>query len=277
MNFKDYFKILSYEEVVSFGKAQRNRKVNDSHVNDFYTIIKGSKYQPDENGEYLVFGIIPVIVNPVTKHILDGQHRLEAFIKAYEKGDLDDKARILVGFWRIDDEDEENLITVMLNSKTKNWTIDDYMKSYSQYKDSFFKLVGFCRSHSLCHSLSKAGKEKLKYRYAAAMITGKGQQTALKSGSLSFTDEQLKLGNTIHNELLDIRKRLNLPMTGDEIEYMATEWHTQRNYVSSNEIKSLKYLPASVREMKLSNRSDWRVMFSQLKDLVQRESYKKAV
>lgn len=272
----DFFKILSYAEVLSFGKAQRNRKVKSSHVNDFVNVIKSGKSRVFlEDSTYLVFGSIPIVINPKTGHILDGQHRLEAFIKAYENGLLDENARIMVTFWDIDDEEIENTITIDLNSKTKNWQMGDYMASYSQYMEPYARLISFCKSHTLCHQTTKTGKEKLKYRYAAAMITGNCQQTQLKAGSFCFTDEQLKLGHTIHNEVYAIRQKLGLPNTGDEIEYMTLEWYKQREYITVGDINSLRYLPKSITEKKIYNKSDWRVVFAELKDIIQKEKDKK--
>ena len=276
MKNTNFFKNLTYEEVLSFGKAQRNRKINTQHVNDFYSIIKAGKSKINLNdGTYLVFGVIPVVVNPITSHIMEGQHRLAAFIKAYENGDIDDNARIMVAFWEIEDEELENIITIDLNSKTKNWSVEDYMNSYAQYIDSYSMLMEFCKSHSLCHEFSNTGREKLKYRYAAAMITGKGQQSALKAGTFSFTEEQYKNADTIHKELCDIRKKLGFPLIGTEIEYMAIEWYVQRNFTTAADILSLTYLPTSVREKKAVSRSDWRIVFSQLKDVIEKNKLKK--
>ena len=271
MNNK-FFKILSYEEVASFGKAQRNRKVNDNHVNDFYNVIKSGKSRVElEDGNYLVLGIIPVVVNPRTNYIMDGQNRIEAFKKAYEKGDIDDKARILVGFWEVEPGAAENTLIIDLNTKTKNWSMDDYINSYAQDIPYYAGLVEFCQTHSLCHVTTSKG-ERNKPRYAAAIITGKGCQSTLKAGTFSFTEEQFKAADTIHKELLEIRKKLNMPLTGDEIEYMATEWHIQRNFISIADIKSLTYIPTDVREKKVYNRKDWAFVFSRLKDVIAKKS-----
>lgn len=271
MNNK-FFKILSYEEVASFGKAQRNRKVNDNHVNDFYNVIKSGKSRVElEDGNYLVLGIIPVVVNPRTNYIMDGQNRIEAFKKAYEKGDIDDKARILVGFWEVEPGAAENTLIIDLNTKTKNWSMDDYINSYAQDIPCYAGLVEFCQTHSLCHVTTSKG-ERNKPRYAAAIITGKGCQSKLKAGTFSFTEEQFKAADTIHKELLEIRKKLNMPLTGDEIEYMATEWHIQRNFISIADIKSLTYIPMDVREKKVYNRKDWAFVFSRLKDVIAKKS-----
>lgn len=270
-----FFKILSYEEVHSFGKAQRNRKVKKNHVNDFVNVIKDGKSRIDlEDGTYLVFGIIPIIVNPITGNILEGQHRHAAFMKAYDNGLIDKNARLLVGYWEIDDPELENIITIELNSKTKNWSLDDYMASYAQYLENYARLKLFCETHSLCNKPNKSEKaEKTsKYRYGAAIITGKGQSSNLKAGVFSFTEEQLAEAETIHKEMVDIRKKLGLPIyaTGNEVEAMAIEWHTQRKFISASDIKALTYIPVDVRERQLSNKSDWNYVFCRLKDAIQK-------
>lgn len=272
----EFFKILSYEEVVSFGKAQRNRKVNDNHVNDFYNVIKAGKSRIElQDGTYLVLGIIPVVVNPRTGYIMDGQNRVAAFKKAYEKGDIDNKARLLVGFWEVEPGAAENTLIIDLNTKTKNWSMDDYINSYAQDIPSYAGLVEFCQTHSLCHVATNKG-ERNKPRYAAAIITGKGCQTALKAGTFNFTDEQFKAADTIHKELLEIRKKLNMPLTGDEIEYMATEWHVQRNFISIADIKSLTYIPTDVKEKKVYNKKDWAYIFARLRDVISKKNLNKA-
>lgn len=272
---KNFFKTLSYAEAHSFGKAQRNRKVKRNHVNDFVNVIKDGKSRIDlEDGTYLVFGIIPIIVNPVTGNILEGQHRHAAFEKAYEDGLIGDNARILVGYWRIEDPELENIITIDLNSKTKNWSLDDYMASYAQYLENYARLKQFCETHSLCNKPNTSAKaEKTnKYRYGAAIITGKGQTASLKAGVFSFTEEQLTEAETIHKEMVDIRKKLGLPVyaTGSEVEAMAIEWHTQRKFISASDIKALVYIPVDVRGRQLSNKSDWNYVFCRLKDAIQK-------
>lgn len=272
----NFFKILSYAEVVSFGKAQRNRQVKEDHVNDFYNVIKGGKSRVElEDGTYLVLGIVPVIVNPKSNNILEGQHRIEAFKRAHEKGDIDDNARLLVGFWEVEPGEAENRLTIDLNTKTKNWSVDDYISSYAQDLPSYAKLIEFCKTHTLCHVTTKKG-ERNKPRYAAAIITGKGCQNALKAGTFTFTDEQLKEADTIHKELLEIRKRLNMPLTGDEIEYMAAEWHIQRNFISAADIKALTYIPTDIKEKKVYNRKDWAYIFARLRDVISKNNLKKA-
>ena len=269
---KNFFRILSVAEVVSFGKAQRNRVVKSNHINDFVNVIKDSKTRIElGDGTYLVFGVIPVVVNPVTKHILEGQHRLAAFIKSYELGYIDDNARILVAYWEVQDEEAENLLTIDLNSKTKNWSPEDYMTCYAQYIDYYKDLKEFCDTHCLCNE-EKKNKKTYKYRYAAAMITGKGEQTALKAGTFKFSKDDLNVADKIHNELYAIRKKLGVPLIGNDIEPMAVEWHKQRKLISVADIKNLQYIPKSIRETKFKSKTDWSDAFAKLKDVIQKKS-----
>ena len=273
----DFFKILSYAEVASFGKNQRNRKVKDSHVNDFMNVIRDGKFAIHcDDGTYLPFGAAPIIVNPNTGHILDGQHKKEAFIKAYEKGILDDNAGILVSYWPIDDPDLENLLTIALNTNTKKWLAEDYMNCYSQYIESYQMLKDFCLSHELCHEVTKSGSLKCKYRTATAMMTGKNCGSVLNSGAFSFSHEQARLADTIHDELKAIRKFLGMRMVGTDIEAMAIQWVTHRKMVSVSDITSLPRVSRKVYSMLtgVPNQKAWDTVFSVLESVIRKRNLK---
>ena len=276
MNLNSFFEILTVKEVVSFGKAQRNRQVSKSHANDFFTIIKNTKFEKDDDGTYLVFGPIPLIANRLTGNLMDGQHKQEALKRAYEEGILDDNARVLVGYWDTPDLDEENRIIVMLNTNSKNWTLNDYVESYAKYNENYKRLIDFCASHSLCQKMSPKGPQ-YKPRYAAAMITGKGGQAVLASGNFSFTEEQFEEADKIHGELMTIRQKLNLPLVGPDIEDMACEWHRNRNFITAKQIKNL-YIPAAIRNMmSIRTRKDWKFVFNTLRANIQDLEYKASV
>lgn len=276
MKLDNFFKILSYEEVVLFGKAQKNRKINEQHVNDFVTILKDTTFVPDEDGEMLAYGIIPVIVNPITNHILDGQHKIKAYKDAIDKGLIPSDVKILVGYWRIYDEAHENAVTIMLNSKSKNWSLNDYLDAYAQDSVYYAKLKDFCQKHSLCKKITKTGDTQLNYRYGAAIITGKGCQDYLKQGTFSFNDDQLAVADNIHDEMLSIRNKLGMK-SSSEVEFMAKEWHKQRKIMTADEIVSLKYLPAAVRERQITSQRDWKEVFSILHNTIEQNKLKKCV
>ena len=274
MKPENFFKVLSYEEVILFGKAQKNRKINEQHVNDFITILKDKEFVPDEDGDKMAYGIMPIVVNPITNHILDGQHKLKAYKDAIDKGLIPSDVKILVGYWRIYDEAHENEVTIMLNSKSKNWSLYDYLDAYAQDIEYYTKLKEFCQNHSLCKRINKNGAEQLLYRYGAAIITGKGCQEILKQGTFSFTDDELAIADNVHNEMVDIRKKLGMK-SSSEVEFMAKEWHKQRQIMSAKDILALKYLPTSVRERQIVSQRDWREVFSILDNVIKQNKLKK--
>lgn len=267
MNIYDFYKILSYEEVVSFGRNQKNRQINEQHVADFINLIKDKEYIEDETDSgRLIYGIMPIIYNPVTNHVLDGQHRLEAFKVAHERGYIDSRFHILVGMWSIFDESCEKEIIIMLNSNSKNWQMNDYMDSYAQTNEYYAKLKNFCASHHLCQKKAKNGdKVTLCYRYGAAIIKGRQSQTALRKEEFTVSDEELAIANIIHEEMVQIRQKLGMPYVTTDVEAMAIEWRVQRQFISKDEIKSLS-LTSQIKEFKPKNRSEWTRMFSLLKD-----------
>lgn len=258
MKVTDFFKILGYDEVVMFGKAQRNRKVKDKHVNEFVNLIKNKEY--DE--ETLVFGLIPIIINPVTNHILDGQHRLEAFKKAIKRGLIPENAKILVGFWKISDECAERDTIIVLNTNSKNWTLEDYLNSYAQMNEYYAKLRQFCQTHSLCNQ-KNGDVIKLNYRYGAAIIKGKACHSALKNEEFACDEAELALAEVIHEEMVQIRQKLEMNYSSTDIEGMATEWHKARKIMSYKDILKVN-IPQRIMNNKPKNATEWENVFGLL-------------
>lgn len=277
MKLDKFFKVLSYEEVAFFGKAQKNRKINESHVNDFLNILKNKEWVPDEDGDMLAYGVIPIVVNPATNHILDGQHKLKAFKDAIDRGIIPAEVKILVAYWYVYDEAHENEVTIMLNTKSKNWSLNDYINAYAQDIEYYSKLKEFCEKHSLCKKVNKNGVESLNYRYAAAIITGKGQQEPLKQGTFSFTDEQLEKADTIHNEMAKIREKLGFTRTSNEVEFMAKEWHYFRTKISADDIVRMTYIPTNIASKKVASKKDWSELFSSIETYLGKKNMREEV
>lgn len=256
MKHNDFFKILGYDEVATFGWNQRNRKVNEQHVNEFVNLIKNKEY--DE--ETLVFGLMPIIINPRTNHILDGQHRLEAFKKAVEKGLIPADAKVLVGMWVLDDEDNEKETILMLNTHSKNWSMNDYLDSYAQMNEHYAKLRRFCQTHSLCNQ-KKGDVIKLNYRYGAAIIKGKACQSVLKKEEFTCDEAELALAEVVHEEMAQIRQKLEMNYSSTDIEGMATEWHKARKIMSYKDILKVN-IPQRILNNKPRNATEWENTFA---------------
>lgn len=276
MKIAEIFKLLTYEEVKDFGRNQKNRQINEQHVNDFVNVLKNKQWVPDEDGDMVAYEIIPVIYNPVFNHILDAQHKHKAYLKCIEQGIIPDNVKILVGYWPIYNEELEHMITIDLNNKTKNWSLNDYMDCYSKYMDAYAKLKSFCENHILCKKINKDGEPQLKYRYGAAIVTGRGCEKVLKMGSLSFTEDQVALADIVHDEMVQIRHKLGIYKTSSEVEDMAKAWHTQRKIMNAKDIVSLKHIPSSVKERQIKSQKDWNEVFSILNNIVQQQKLKES-
>lgn len=270
------FKTLSYEEVIFLGKAQKNRKISAQHVNDFINMIKDSVFSDESEYSECVYGPMPIIINPITGHVLDGQHRLEAFKRAIEMGLIDARFKVLVGYWVIEDESAEKAIIIKLNSKSKNWTLNDYIECYTKDKESYLQLKEFCRTHQLCRSEKSNGEIIPNYRYGAAIIKGRGCNSVLKEERFECTLEELEEADTIHDEMLAIRNKLGIERNGLEIESMAAVWHQLRNSVNYKDILNLKYIPQQVYTA-VRNTKDWQMVLGVLRNRIDIEKTRAAV
>ena len=246
-----------------FGRSQKNRQINDKHVNDFVTILKDKKFSPEEDGTMLAYGIIPIIVNPVTNHILDGQHKLKAYNICIEKGLIPSGVKILIGMWSITDEAQENDFTIMLNSKSRNWQLNDYLDAYAVDNENYSKLREFCKTHNLCLKKNKKGDTiSIDYRYGGAIIAGKAVSGLLKEGTFEFTDDQLAVADIVHREMEQIRKKMGITTSSSDIEGMASAWHTYRQIMTVDDIVKMPVIPSKAKEIQVKNKKDWDVVFS---------------
>lgn len=255
-----FFRTLSFEEVKDFGRNQKNRPISNAHTNDFYQILCNDAERISSNVvENLCYGIIPIIVNGNTNHILDGQHRHAAYLKAVENGIIPKESNILVGFWNCNEREEDGIIQV-LNTKSKNWSLYDFIECYCKdNKDSFIRLKEFARNNELCYNEKKG---QCFYRYAAAMIKGCGQASNLKKGVFEATDEEFERGKQIHDEILAIRKKLNLEQTDASIESMVCQW-TKFKQKGLTLKKVLKVqVTKKLLTMPKNNKSNWEDVFN---------------
>ena len=240
MNVNNFFKILNYDEVKDFGRNQKNRLVEHKHQKEIVDTIKGKTF----NSEQLVFGLNPIIINPITKHILDGQHRWSAFIYCIEKNLINSDAHVLIGLWNCK-EDEEIEIVQLLNTKTKNWSLNDYMESYSTYDTSFNMLKMFCsmEEHPYLHKKitvksdedkNKTVIKKANYRYGAVLMKGKGCQAVLKNGTFDCSKDEFETAMSLYPEVIAIMEAFGYTKIGTWFEALTISWIKYRNKIDVN-------------------------------------------
>lgn len=251
------FKILSNDETQNFGKNQSNRQFNHPHL------VK-IKEQWITNTEM----IPPIMVNTLTNHIIDGQHRLRAYQELIKDGYLPKDTKIKVLFYEIPiDEEKEEIINA--NTNSKNWSLDDYIRSY--IKDGiipYCKLQEWCKTHPLCYKYKKDNetneqRKDFKYRYAASILTGRRCQLELKSASFNFTEEDEKIGNEVHTELMEIIDVLGKKDYGAWIESLAVTWYKYRDmHPFKVWLKEMKSKKNKLQRMPSDNAGEWEAIFN---------------
>lgn len=238
--------LVSRIETNEFNSNSENRVINRGHVNRIKEQMKTSLNR------------FPAItINEVTKNIVDGQHRLKAFQKLVDEGELPSDSKLLVMFINIPTEEEKEAI-IDANTNSKTWSLDDFIASYAKNNSDYKKLDEWCSNHALT-----IDGNKRKYRYGAAILKGCACSKQLRDGSFQITYEDLKNGETIHSELIEIIDILGKPNKGNFIEYMSVSWCQVRNLHPFKEwLKELKTKKNSLVKKPFSNKQDWDNIFS---------------
>lgn len=247
MNKLNYFSV-SYDETLLFGKNQENRAYNHGHLQKIKKqLLTSMDVMP------------PITVNKITNHIIDGQHRLRAYQELIAAGTLDPSTKIEVKYVEIPVENEKQAI-IDANTNSKNWSLDDYIASYAKAGIvSFVKLDEWCKLHPLA---SDNGNSK--FRYGAAIITGKRCSSDLKNGSFTFNDEDLEKADEVHAEMLEIVDLFGLKGKGAWIESLATSWSSVRGQHEFRVwMKELKAKKQKFLKLPKDNSRDWDNIFAQ--------------
>ena len=243
------FKFVPYRETLRFGLNQENRAINHAHL---------AKIQKQCLHSLCIMP--PIIINVLTGHVIDGQHRLKAYQMLVEAGSINKDTRLQVMFVEIPIDEEKQAI-IDANTNVKKWTLDDYISSYAKAGvESYVALDNWCKAHTLS---SENGKSK--FRYGAAIITGKRCAPELKSGEFSFTDEELQKADGIHAEMLEIVDLFDLKGKGAWLESLATSWFAVRDQHDFRTwMKELKAKKRRFMALPKDNSRDWDGIFAQV-------------
>lgn len=129
--------MVSRDETKQFHSNSENRVINHGHVNKIKEQLRTSlNYFP------------PITINAVTNNIIDGQHRLKAFQKLVDDGELSSDSKIPVMYVTIPVVKEKEAI-INANTNSKNWSLDDYIASYAKSNSDYRKLDEWCANHAL--------------------------------------------------------------------------------------------------------------------------------
>ena len=260
------FDLVSYEDSLKFGKNQENRALNHSHLQKI-------KVQCSNSFETMP----PITINIITNNVIDGQHRLKAYQSLVSTGEMPKETKIKVMFVEIP-VDEEKQAIVDANTNSKTWSLDDYIASYVKAGIvAYKKLEEWCESHSLCCNFTKNKEngeigKKYSYRYAAAILKGKNCATDLKSASFNITDDDLKFGDEVHAEMVEISEIFK-KSSGSWVESLAISWcgirkqHDFKTWLTEFKSKKNRYL-----KMPSDTKKEWDAIFAQAHMAIDKKS-----
>ncbi len=239
-------KSVSRKETIMFNSNSQNRVINHGHVSKIKEQMRMSLDR-----------MPPITINDITQNVIDGQHRLKAFQKLIDDGELPANSTIDVKFVSIP-EDEEKEAIINANTNSKNWSLDDYIASYAKTNSDYKLLDEWCSNRALT-----IDGNKKKYRYGAAILKGVACSKQLKDGTFHLTLDDFSRGEIVHTELLEIIDVLGKPVKGNYIEYMSVSWCQVRHLHPFKEwLKELKTKKGTLTKKPFSNKQDWDNIFS---------------
>lgn len=255
---------IGYEDLKSLTddskKVIGNRMIDERHIKLFtgYT-------------EQQLRNMPAITVNERTGRLIDGQHRVRAIVRMIEQGILPKDYRFDVMFSDIPEEDERKEV-ISANINSKGWTQFNFIESYMKDSDddiaqNYIMLDEWCRTHKL--TAPKRKKSSPKFRYGAAMMKGVSCTSILKTGEFKVTKEELDEAHIIHNELIEILKAMDRPMSGAWLEYMATAWYNARRDTDFKKfMKALKNdsILSRAKGKPSNSRRDWDDIFICIKN-----------
>lgn len=249
---KKLFRFVTLAEASTYKMHPRNRAIDRKHLQKIKKQMRDS------------FDTMPPItVNINTLHIIDGQHRLKAFMDLCEEGVFAPGTLLAVMLVDIPAENELNAI-IEANINNRGWTPTDYIHSHiKNHNQNYISLDDWARSHVL--TANQADPTKPKYRRAAVLIKGSTLRYELPNGSFTVTDDELKKGDTIHNEIIKICQLMGLPLSGQWMEQMILSWFKNRALHPFKEWTSyIRTHTGGLRKYPKATLSDWDALFAKI-------------
>lgn len=246
------FTEVTASEAQQFSFHPRNRMIDRKHLQDI-------KKQMEKS-----FSTMPAItVNILTKHVVDGQHRLEAFKQLEEEGKLHCNAKLPVMFIEIPPENELGAI-IDANINSKSWAPYDYIHSYiKDGNQNYITLDDWCKTHSLTANIKDPSRPK--YRYGAVMMKGVTARVELAKGQFTVTEEQLNSAHQMHNESVKLIELFGLPFAGQWVEPMLISWYKYRNLDKFSSVVSyMKRHIGGLKKLPKGTVSDWDSIFAKI-------------
>lgn len=161
-----------------------------------------------------------------TMGIVDGQHRFEAYKKAWDSGYT---GTMEVRFLDIPSEKYNETVRDK-NIHSKNWTIKDYkIAAMRDGNPAMIKINEFCMSHDLLHGkIKKDGTAQIKDRYAMAFLKGANVTNEIKNGTLKINKDDIDYAEEIYLEVVRLLDELQFKSTSAWFESFVQAWYDIR-------------------------------------------------
>ena len=213
------YKIFPCKTIKEFTFDSRvNRAVNESHVKKFYRLMKNGEFKPE-------MGLI--VVDMRTGVIIDGQHRVEAFIKAQKDFGYD--GVLWVRFVDAPSKIEELQNYIRQFQVSRKWSLEDYISANIYGKNDLEKLKDFC----LTHPYLNKGEDiaDVFWRKGAAIIAktdSSEYKNRLKQRNVRFTQEEWADADRFYNEVATLMDAIGKSWTDGGFEYIVNAWKKVR-------------------------------------------------
>lgn len=216
VEYDHIYKFNSIEDFTMNNKV--NRAVNASHVKKFYRLMQKGEFKPE-------MGII--VVDIKTGVIIDGQHRVEAFIKAQREFGYDGK--LWVRFVDAPSGVEALQDYIRHFQVSRKWSLEDYISANIYGKNDLEKLKDFCLSHQYLNKGDDLAD--VFWRKGAAIISKKGSsdyKNMLKQRNFHFTAEEWADADRFYNEVVSLMDAIGKSWTDGGFEYIVNAWKKVR-------------------------------------------------
>lgn len=215
----DFHKIYVFNSIEEFTMNKKvNRAVNASHVKKFYRLMQKGEFDP-------IMGII--VVDIKTGIIIDGQHRVEAFIKAQREFGYD--GVLCVRFVDAPSGVEELQNYIRQFQVSRKWSLEDYISANIYGKNDLEKLKDFCLNHPY---LNKGDDlTDVFWRKGAAIIAktdSSEYKNRLKLRNVRFTNEEWADADRFYNEVVSLMDAIGKSWTDGGFEYIVNAWKKVR-------------------------------------------------
>jgi hypothetical protein len=205
----------------AFNMYEDNRNLDKKHIAEIENDIDKEPYKAKF--------ISPLRVDINTMGVADGQHRLEAFKRAWENGSKE-IMKVIFEDYPISNEGHDRMsIISRINGTNKNWGVTDHQhRLLIEGNTNMVNIAEFGKTHRLCQKKNKKGEVVDFYpRYAYAILLGRNATKEVKDGSIKVSKQDLKFGEQINNELEHLVDSLGYEMNS-WFESFAHAWYEIR-------------------------------------------------